>query len=364
MTRSRRLLSIALLAAAQTVAAAEYRLGAGEPLQKGVERLKAGDTLLIPAGVRRESVTISGLKGTAERPIVVRGETGTVIRATERDCILFWGQPSSHVIIENLRVEGGRRAGIIVSDSSHITIRHCVAADNGKWGIQTCLSDAVTVEDCELTGSREQHGVYFSTTDHPVVRRCRIHHNAACGIHNNGDQSEGGDGIITGGLYEDNVIYANGRRGGAAINLDGVECSVVRNNLIRDNLAGGITLFHLDGRETGSSNRIERNTVTFLPGQGRFALQVVGGGRANTIRNNTLSCGRGPALDVDARSAPGLMSDGNALFSAGRGVVCVGDRALMLKQWQSEFGQDALSVLLPDAAAAAGPNTGCARDLR
>jgi parallel beta-helix repeat protein len=352
-----------LLVAARTSPGGEYRLDSGEKLQAAVDRLKPGDTLIVPAGVRRESVTISGLNGTAMEPIVIRGETGAVVRATERDGILFWGKPSSHVIVENLRVEGGRRAGIIVSGSSNITIRKCVVADNGKWGVQTSSSDSVTIEDCELCGSREQHGVYFSTTAHPVVRRCRIHDNAACGIHNNGDLSEGGDGVITGAILEDNRIYGNGRLGGAAINMDGVESSVARNNLIRDNLAGGITLFHVDGRETGSSNRIERNTISFRAGQGRFALQIVGGGRANVVRNNILSCGRGPALDVDRLSTVGLVSDGNALFSAGKTLVGIGDQSLSLKQWQGEFRQDAHSVLLPDGAVTTVPGIGCGKGL-
>ena len=48
----------------------------------------------------------------------------------------------------------------------------------------------------------------------------------------NGDVSLGGDGIISNALVENNVIYDNGLGGGSGINCDGVQDSVIRNNLI------------------------------------------------------------------------------------------------------------------------------------
>ena len=43
----------------------------------------------------------------------------------------------------------------------------------------------------------------------------------------NGDESQGGDGMISGALVERNVIYGNGVGGGSGINMDGVTDSVV-----------------------------------------------------------------------------------------------------------------------------------------
>ena len=44
-------------------------------------------------------------------------------------------------------------------------------------------------------------------------------------------QDRGADGIISGALVENNVIYNNGLGGGSGINCDGVQNSVIRNNL-------------------------------------------------------------------------------------------------------------------------------------
>ena len=41
----------------------------------------------------------------------------------------------------------------------------------------------------------------------------------------NGDVSQGGDGIISGALVEENIIYDNGVGGGSGINCDGVQNS-------------------------------------------------------------------------------------------------------------------------------------------
>jgi hypothetical protein len=250
------------------------------------------------------------------------------------------------VILEGLTIRNASRAGVVVNRCRHITIRNCVLTGNRKWGVQTCLSKHVTVEYCETSGATVQHGIYFSTTDHPVARGCRIHHNVGCGIHFNGDESEGGDGMITGGLVEDNLIYENGRLGGAAVNMDGVENTVVRNNLIFNNQAGGIVSFHVDGARSGAGNQFCGNTVYFAPGAGRYALSINETAGGAVVRSNVLVCGRGPALVVDRTSAGGLAGDRNLFFLHGGGAPCrLGNAALELAAWQAATGQDRNSVV-------------------
>jgi hypothetical protein len=179
----------------------------GQPLADKARQLQPGDRLVLKPGVYRGSLTFSGLSGTAQAPITIHGETGAQIQPTERDGILFWPKTCQYIIVEGIKIEGAARAGIVIGNSQHIVIRNCVLGNNGIWGVQTTMSDHITVENCELYGSKREHGVYFSTTDHPIARNNRIHDNAGCGIHNNGDANEGGDGMITGGLYENNLIY-------------------------------------------------------------------------------------------------------------------------------------------------------------
>jgi parallel beta-helix repeat protein len=310
-------------------------------------RLKPGDVLTIPAGTH-EGWNIAGLRGTAAAPIRIRGEPGAVVRPRgERDGIVFWGGGGSeHVIIEGLTVSGARRGGIVVGGSRHITIRHCTLSGNAAWGVQTSMSHAVTVEDCELYGATREHGIYFSTTDSPVARRCHIHDNVGCGIHMNGDRGEGGDGMISDGLIEENVIYANGQRGGAGINMDGVERTVVRANLLADNRAGGIVSFNGDGARPGDANRFERNVVLFAAGQGRYALKLTGGQNL-TATNNLLVCGRGPALEMASAALKGLRADANRYLQLNSvKPISLDEIPLDLPEWRRRSGQDTRSAPL------------------
>jgi hypothetical protein len=326
--------------------AVNMAVGPGASIEAAAQKLQPGDTLTLRSGDYYQSVTLSGLQGTERAPIVIRGEAGAVIHAAGREGLLFWGQPSSHVVLENLTVKGAKRAGLIVSGSSHITIRTCRIADNGSWGIQTSLSDHVAVEDCDISGSREEHGIYFSTTDFPAVRNCRIYDNAACGVHLNGDSHEGGDGMITGAWIEGNTIFANGTRGGAAINMDGVEGSVIQNNLVYGNAAGGIVSFVQNGARCGENNRFIRNTVLFARGKGRFGLRLCGPSRGHVVLGNVLVCGKGAALSVEGDAAESLVSEENILFAYENGCVEYGGERMGLNAWRKQANRDQRSLCL------------------
>jgi len=329
--------------------AAVYRLRPGDDFAKAAAKLRPGDTLKVSPGLYTKGWWIAGVYGTVTQPIVIRGEGRPVLRPKDtRDAIEFpFSKGSAYVVVEGLTIEGGRRAGIIVGRSRHVTIRDCVIRSNTVWGVQTVLSDFITVEKCRVYGSRREHGIYFSTTDHPVVRDCEVFGNAACGIHMNGDHSEGGDGLISEAVVERNVIHGNGRRGGAAVNMDGVERSVVRDNLLFGNTSGGIVSFVENGISAGKGNRIEQNTVLFDPDRGRFGISFVGGSRGTTIRRNLVVSGKAPVVLTDVNSLRGLVSDGNVFWSsASEPPFAVGDERLGLADWRARTSQDGSSVLV------------------
>ena len=97
----------------------------------------------------------------------------------------------------------------------------------------------------------------------------------------------GGDGIISGALVEGNVIYDNGVGGGSGINCDGVQNSTIRNNLIYNKHASGISLYRIDGGGGSSGNLVVNNTV-IVAADGRWALNIQSGSTGNTVRNNIL----------------------------------------------------------------------------
>jgi hypothetical protein len=92
---------------------------------------------------------------------------------------------------------------------------------------------------------------------------------------------EDGDGITTKAVIEKNIVYENGKLGGAAINLASVRNSTIRNNLIYNNEAGGIAGWgDGNGPEWGcKNNRILNNTIYFRSGQGRWAISLKEGGQ-------------------------------------------------------------------------------------
>ena len=324
--------------------AAEYRITPADRVQPVIDRLQPGDTLFLDKGQYTQTLILNNLKGTAAKAILIDGQGVASIQPSARDGIFM--ENCSYIILNRITVQNAARAGIVVFKSRNIAITGCVIRDNRKWGIQSCLSDRIAVERCEVSGTILEHGIYFSTTDHPIARDCRVHHNAACGIQMNGDKAEGGDGMVTGGLIEDNTIHENGRRGGAAINMDGVEQTVIRRNRAIDNYAGGISCFVEDGARAGSTNRIVNNSVRFRKGEGRYAFQVLGGAEGIVLTGNALSCGRGPVLETDPQSIAGFTSDGNVFFGHGRkDVIGVGDKRYTLKQWRKMSGQDRGSVV-------------------
>ena len=319
----------------------------------GRQQLAPGDTLHLLPGEYVESNTITGLNGTEAAPITIEGEPGVLVTATGRDAFLFWTN-CQWVILDGLEITGGSRAGVIIAECADIIIRNCLIRDNRKWQIQSVLSDRLTVENCELTGAVLEHGVYFSTTDHPTVRNCHIHHNSGNGIHMNGDLSEGGDGIITGPVIVGNVIHHNGESGGAGINMDGGEDAFIANNLLYDNRAGGMNSYSIDSARGGRRNRYIHNTVYFEPGVGRYALQLYAGSTDAEVKNNIL-ISDDQALEVDAASLPGLDSDHNVFYHHGGLDPIYSSGWKSLVEWRTMTGLDEHSVQgMPEFADLAG----------
>jgi hypothetical protein len=315
-------------------------------INDGIRHLKPGDVLHLAAGTYNESVIIPPTNGTEQAPITIRGDPGAKIVGTthERDGIMFYPYGSSYIIFEGLDITGGTRAGMCIGGVSYVTVRNCNIHDNGNWGIITNMSEHVTIEDCDLHGSVRQHGIYFSTTHYPVARHNRIYDNRDCGIQLNGDFREGGDGMISHAVIEGNIIHDCGQGGGAAINMDGAEFSLICNNLLYNNKAGGIVSFCGDAGHAGAGNKILYNTVLFQPGAGRYGLRLASGVKDHVIQNNIFICGRGAALEIEENSTEGLVSDCNIwVQEGGDSPILLGEQAMTLSDWQAKQKQDAHS---------------------
>ena len=298
--------------------------------------------------------------GAAGRPITYRAAVAgqAIIDGSGGERDAFFITESPWVVVEGLRIQNADRAAVRVSLSNHVTIRNIVAANNGTWGIFTDYSDDLLLEDNECFGSQDEHGIYVSNSgDRPVIRNNRVHDNAAGGIQINADPAmlwpelgTTGDGITAGALVENNIVWGNGRLGGAAVNLASVRNSLFRNNLLYDNLAGGIAGWD-DGNGDAwgtRDNTFVHNTVVFESGAGRTALNLQNGSTGNTVRNNILAGGRSVAIRFDASSLAGLTSDYNLLHSLDvlSGVAVNDDTGTIsgLAAWRTLTGGDVHST--------------------
>jgi len=307
--------------------------------------------------------------------------------------ISFLAQPGATI---NQTIPGGRLDGINIENASYITVsgftlpgtnnvttseagirvvgdgfdnansfsKGVIVQNNkcdqwGKWGIFTGFTNDIQILNNECSRSLQQHGIYFSNSaDRPIIRGNTVWGNAAAGIHMNGDINTGDtslpgvDGIITGALVEKNIIYGNGGGstaspgGGAGINCDGVQNSTIRNNLLYDNHASGITLFQIDGGGPSSGDVVANNTV-INANNARYNLLINSGAINNTVFNNIFynlntNSARG-SISITSDAIPGFKSDYNFLDPRFE-IEDVGGKSLA--QWQAATGGDSHSTAL------------------
>jgi hypothetical protein len=209
----------------------------------------------------------------------------------------------------------------------------------------TGFVDDLLIEGNWTSGSVIEHGIYVSNSgDRPIIRRNVVWNNSRNGIHMNGDAEQDGDGIISEAVVEANTIYSNGADGGSGINCDGVQDSLIVNNLIYDTHASGISLYRIDGGGPSSGNLVINNTVV-VASNGRWALNIQDDSADNEVFNNiffNLHPSRGAISLCGAGCAAGFVSDYNVTldrFTADDSTV------LTVADWQAQTGQDAHSIV-------------------
>jgi hypothetical protein len=321
-------------------------------LQRAAGQVRPGDTVHV-----RDGHYAGGhftRSGTAAEPIVLAAYPGETPVINANNPVTIDGinlEGASHMVVEGFTVIETDRAGIRAVECENVVIRRNRADLNTRWGIFTGFCDDLLIEHNETSRSTDEHGIYVSNSgDRPVIRNNLIWGNNANGIHMNGDASAGGDGIISHALVENNIIFDNGSAGGSGINCDGVQDSLIRNNLIHSSRAGGISLYRIDGGGPSSGNRVLNNTVLTSSSTGRWALNIRDGAVDTTVRNNILWTDHGfrGSISLGADSLPGLSSDRNAVMD--RFSTDAGNSRITLAQWRAATGQDQQSFISTPAA--------------
>jgi len=218
------------------------------------------------------------------------------------------------VTIEGFNVADMPRAGLRSVNNDGVILRGNHSDHNTMWGILTGWSENIIVENNVASRSQVEHGIYISNSaDGAIVRNNIVWGNNDSGIQFNADAYLPGDGIHSNNLIEGNVIYGNGVGGGAAINLDGVQDSIIRNNLLYDNHATGIVLY-VGFAADGSKNNLVANNTVVMAEDARWALLMTDGSSGNIVVNNILlnkNPNRG-SMTVEHNSLPAL-SDHNVV---------------------------------------------------
>jgi parallel beta-helix repeat protein len=311
----------------------------------GATRLAAGDTLQINPGTYQGGVYMN-TSGTATNLITFHANgPGVIIEGSGSVRDAFFIEDADYVIVDGLTIQHATRAGLRLSYANHVTIRNSTFAYNGTWGIFTDFSDYTLVENNESHHAGTQHGIYISNSSkYPTIRHNRLHDNYGCGLHMNGDISMGGDGIISYGLVEGNIIFGNGAGGGSGINMDGVTDTIVRNNLLYDNHASGISLYQIDGGSGSQNNRVLNNTI-LMAADGRWAINIgTTNSTGNKVFNNILYTDhswRG-SISIAAANMAGFESDYNIVMD--RFSTDTGNTRLTLTAWQA-LGFDTHSLI-------------------
>jgi len=313
-------------------------------LQHAADVVSAGDSVLVLEGnYAGFDLRTDGIQNS---PIV--------FKAIENDVVI--DQPNSvtndginienadWIVVDGFNVINQPRAGIRVAVSDFVTIRNNICTDNYRWGIFTGFTDDILIENNICSHTEDEHGIYVSNSgDRPVVRNNICFENNGCGIQLNADLSQGGDGIITNAVIEGNILHDNCYGGGSAINLDGVQESLIYNNLLYNNHATGIAMFQIDGADGSKNNKVYNNTIT-NPSDSRWNILVVDGSTNDTLYNNILinhHSFRG-SIAIDAASLTGFHSDFNILVN--RMSNDDGNSNMTLSEWQL-LGYDLNSLI-------------------
>lgn len=261
-------------------------------IRKALAVLAPGDTVYVENGSYLGFNAVSLGSATTTTSIIALGTGAVVTKTTDRgtrndaDNIVVY--QCTNLVIDGMHSTGASDSGMRVAECAGLTVRNCVFGKNAVWGIVTSFCDDLLLENNECYGSVQQHGIYVANSgDRPVVRGNLLHDNAGSGLRSSGDATQGGDGIISGAVFEDNIIYNNGALGGAAINSDGLQDSIIRNNLIYNNRGSGIALFQGLSAAGPTGVQVLDNTIV-MPSTGRYDLRITDVAGPLLVRNNIL----------------------------------------------------------------------------
>jgi len=331
-------------------------------LQKAVDTIAAGDTILVMPG------TYVGCRirssGTSSAPKTLRSQTPLAAAITSKgpinrkNCNIEldadnYTDPNSYWVIDGFEIRNGIVAGVKALLAPYLQFTNNWSHNNGTggsghdgfYGIAPYALFANNV-----FSSNAEHGLYVGqgVMDYAVIRDNVASNNNNMGFHNNGDKGApfDTDGMLDYFLIERNIAYNCATSHG--MDGDGMRFSTVRNNLIYNVGNCGIMLTGISGAEVSHDNRVLNNTILTAVNYGVHIYRR--GGANNKLFNNILYwSGTGNDYGGSIALATTLAQVG---FESNYNVVTnkfsLANKAKTLTQWRT-YGYDLNSfIATPD----------------
>lgn len=261
-----------------------------------------------------------------------------------------------YVTIEGFHIIGATDKGIAHHDATPdepvhgLVIRNNLVEDTDREGMYLSeLADSLiegnVIRGSGQSGETRSHGLYLANagSDNTIIRGNDIGHagpGESNGIHINGDVSVGGDGIASGLLIEANILHDNAQNG---LNMDGVQDTIVRNNLIYGNATNAIRGYAIDGAEGPRNLVVVNNTIHAGTGWCVRLTEDLGG---LVVFDNILMSDSENGGSIGLDGTAGFASASNAV--ADRFTPDRDDTILSLSEWQ-QLGYDTGSFLATPA---------------
>lgn len=271
-------------------------------------QLSPGDEVFLTAGVYSDPRRISiDHRGSEDKPIIIRGENGTIFRRPDANQNSFNIEGSQFLVLRNIEVTGGC-SGIRISQKQGFHPRSITLE---SLHIHHVGGPAITCNDPE---SIYQQLVFLNN---------HIHHTAGHGegfyLGCNNDKEGNTPGYIANSLIQGNYIHhLNGSEisQGDGIEIkDGSYGNIIRHNVIHDTKYPGITVYGTDGNQ---ENLIENNIIW---NSGDHGIQAAA---EATITNNHIAytANDGIRSKPHQSASPGnIKIVGNSIYSSEKGSL-------------------------------------------